>query len=102
MTSGSVMNEHCLAIERAKPGANRIRPLGAPDNEVADIEAGERRLRKLLLTLANDDPGRAHGRVADQGFRGPAQHRLAAEKAELLGHAAAEALALARGHDEGG
>ena len=37
---GSVMNEHCLAIDRAKPGANRLRAFGAPDNEVADIEVG--------------------------------------------------------------
>ena len=99
--AGGIVDQHRVAIDRREPGADRIRAFGTPDDEVTHIEAGQRRLGQSLLTLANHHPRKSHGRMAEQRFRRPAQHRLAAEQAILLGHACAEALALAGGDDEG-
>src|SRR5439155_24163806 len=91
---GSVVNQHRVSGDRRKARTYGIGALGATADEPADIQSLEGRRRLLLLSFADDDPGRAYRRVAEQRLDRPAQHRLAAQQSILLGHGTAEALAL--------
>ena len=98
---GGIVDQHGVAGDRSQAGADRIRAFRAAAINAPDVEPFESCGREL------SDPGRSrrgrsHSGVADQRLDRPSHHRLAAEPAELLGHAAAEALALAGGNDEGG
>ena len=88
-----------IAASPARTESARSAP---PIDQRADVEARQAQPRPAPPDPRRSRPGRPHRRVAEQRLDRPAQHRLAAEQPILLGHAAAEALALAGGDDEGG
>ncbi len=100
--AGGVMDQHRLAVDRVQPGAHGIGALVATGNELADGQAVEGGRGQLFLSRADHDSHFRQCGMRDQGLGRPAQHRLAAQQAKLLGHAAAEAFAFAGGDDEGG
>jgi hypothetical protein len=94
------MDEHGVALDLRQTCTNRVRPLGAAFDQLADSKASEGCRRHFLLSFADDHPRGFHCSVMDQRLDRPAQHGLAAEYPVLLGQAATGAFALSGGNDE--
>ena len=95
--AGGVVDQDGVALDRRQAGADAVGALGAADDQLADVEA-----RRAPPRPARSWPSPITTRTASiagwptKRFDRPAQHRLAADRPILLGHAAAQALARCR------
>jgi tRNA-dihydrouridine synthase B len=100
--TGGVVHEHRVAIDEGEASTDGIGAFRSAIDQVADFQSRERRAGLGRLAFTDHHAHRADRGMADQGLDRPAQHRLAGDRQELLGHARAQAFAFAGGDDEGG
>src|SRR5688500_7971602 len=97
-----VMDEDDSGRDRLQAVTNAFGPRCSADDRLAGFQPVQRRARFVFLALADHHPHRVDPRMADQCLDRVAEHRLAADRAILLGHAAAQALTASSGDNEGG